>query len=85
MFGYLLKLILRFFGIFYFSSIKLKYLYTIMYYYEKSLLTYELSYIGLFNSSHLNLFHVNVVKNNSQKSLSVFFLFWYPNCEWTHL
>ncbi len=85
MFGYLLKLILRFFGISYFSSIKLKYAYTIMYDYEKSPLTNELSYIGLFNFSHLNLFHVNVIKSNSQKSLSVLFLFWYPNREWTRL
>jgi hypothetical protein len=31
-----------------------------MYDYEKSPLTHELSYIGLFNFSHLSLFHVNV-------------------------
>jgi hypothetical protein len=31
-----------------------------MYDYEKSLLTHELSYIGLFNFS-LSLFHVNVI------------------------
>jgi hypothetical protein len=49
MFGCPLKLILGFFGIFYISNIKLKYLYTIMYDCEKSSLTHELSYIGLFN------------------------------------
>jgi hypothetical protein len=76
MFGYLLKPILKFLGIFYISSIKLKYSFTIMYDYEKSLLTNELFYIELFNFSHLNLFHVNVVKSNSQKCLSVFFFFW---------
>jgi hypothetical protein len=58
MFGCPLKLIVRFF---YVSSIKPKYLYTIMYECEKSPLTHELSYIGLFNFSHLNLFHVNVI------------------------
>jgi hypothetical protein len=49
------------FGIFYISSIKLKYSCIIMYDCKKSPLTYELSYIGLFNFSHLNLFHVNVI------------------------
>ncbi len=53
MFGYPLKLILKFFGIFFIYS------YTIMYDYEKSPLTHELSYIGLFNFFHLSLFHVN--------------------------
>jgi hypothetical protein len=53
-----LKLILRFLRIFYISNIKLKYLYTIMYDCEKSSLTHELSYIRLFNFSHLSLFHV---------------------------
>jgi hypothetical protein len=24
------------------------------------------------------------IKHSSKKSLSLFFLFWYPNCEWTH-
>jgi hypothetical protein len=49
------------FGIFYISSIKQKYSYTIMYECEKSPLTHELSYIGLFNFSHLSLFHENVI------------------------
>jgi hypothetical protein len=61
MFGCPLKLIMRFFKIFYISSIKQKYSYTIMYEREKSPLTHELSYIGLFNFSHLSLFHVNVI------------------------
>ncbi len=61
MFSYPLKLILRFFGIFYIFGTKLKYSYTIMYECEKSPLTHELSYIGLFNFSRLNLFHVNVI------------------------
>ncbi len=61
MFGCPLKLILGFFRIFCISGIKLKYSYTIMYDCEKSQLTHELSYIGLFNFSHLNLFHVNVI------------------------
>jgi hypothetical protein len=61
MFGCPLKFILVFFGIFCISSIKLKYSYTIMYDCEKSLLTHELPYIGLFNFSHLSLFHVNVI------------------------
>ncbi len=37
------------FGIFCIFGIKLKYSYTIMYDCEKSSLTHELSYIGLFN------------------------------------
>jgi len=46
-----------------------------MYDCEKSPLTHELSYIGLCNFSHLNLFHVNLIcKNNLKKSLSFFFL-----------
>jgi hypothetical protein len=61
MFGCPLKLILGFFGIFSISRIKLKYSYTIMYDCEKSPSTHEVSYIGLFNFSHLNLFHVNVI------------------------
>ncbi len=61
MFGCPLKLILGFFGTFYISSVKLKYSYPIMYDYEKSPLTHELSYIGLFNFSHLSLFHANVI------------------------
>jgi hypothetical protein len=60
MFGYPLKLILNFLGIFCIFGIKVKYSYTIMYDYEKSPLTHELSYIGLFNFSHLSLFYVNV-------------------------
>jgi hypothetical protein len=67
MFGCPLKLILGFYGIFY---IKVKYSYTIMYECEKSPLTHELSYIGLFNFSHLILFHVNVIcKSSFKKSL----------------
>jgi len=61
MFGYPLKLILGVFGIFYIFGIKQKYSYTIMYECEKSPLTHELSYIKLFNFSHLSLFHVNVI------------------------
>jgi hypothetical protein len=61
MFGCPLKVILGFLGIFYISGIQLKYSYTIMYDFEKLPLTHELSYIGLFNFSHLNLFHVNVI------------------------
>jgi hypothetical protein len=84
MFGCPLKLILGFHGIFCISGIQPKYSYKIMYESEKSPLTHELSYIGLFNFFHLNLFHVNVIaKSNSKKSLNRFFLFWYPNCEWT--
>jgi hypothetical protein len=60
MFGYPLKLILGFSRIFYVFGIKPKYSYTIMYECEKSPLTHELSYIGLFNFSHLSSFHVNV-------------------------
>jgi len=41
-----LKLILKFFGIFYVPSIKPKYSYTIMYECEKSPSTHELFYIG---------------------------------------
>jgi hypothetical protein len=59
MFGYPLKLFLRFFRIFY--NIKLKYSYTIMHDCEKSSLTHELSYIGPFKFFHLSLFHVNVI------------------------
>jgi len=58
MFGCPLKLILGFFCI---SSIKLKYSYIIMYDCEKSPIPHELFYIELFNFSHLNLFHVNVI------------------------
>jgi len=61
MFGCPLKPILGFSRIFYIFGIKLKYSYTIMYDCEKSPLTHELFYIGLFNFSHLNLFHVNVI------------------------
>ncbi len=61
MFSYPLKFILGFFSIFYVSSIKPKYSYTIMYECEKSPLTHELSYIGLFNFFHLSLLHVNVI------------------------
>ncbi len=74
MFGYPLKLILNFLGIFCIFGIKVKYSYTIMYDYEKSPLTHELSYIGLFNFSHLSLFYVMLlVKSSFKKSLSPFF------------
>jgi hypothetical protein len=56
-----LKLILGFLGIFCIFGIKLEYSYTIMYDCEKSPLTHELSYVGLFKFSHLSLFHVNVI------------------------
>jgi hypothetical protein len=46
-----------------------------MYDCEKSPFTNELFYIGLFNFSHLKVFHVNVVKSNCQKSLNVSFFF----------
>jgi len=49
MFGCTLKFILGFSRIFCIFGIKLKYSYTIMYECEKSPLTYELSYIGLFD------------------------------------
>jgi hypothetical protein len=80
MFDYPLKLILRFYGIFYVYGIKPKYSYTIMYECEKSPLTHELFYIGLFHFFHLSLFHVNVIckKVVLKKSLSLFFLFWCP-------
>ncbi len=61
MFGCSLKLILGFSRIFCISGIKQKYSYTIMYDYEKSPLTHELFYIGLFNFCHISLFHVNVI------------------------
>jgi hypothetical protein len=61
MFGCPLKLILGFSRIFCISGIKLKYSYTIMYDFEYSPLTHELPYIGLFNFSHLSLFHINVI------------------------
>jgi hypothetical protein len=57
MFGYPLKLILGFYKIF----IKQKYSCIIMYECEKSPLTHELSYIGLFKFFHLSLFHVNII------------------------
>jgi hypothetical protein len=61
MFGCPLKFILGFFGIFCIFSIKLKYSYTIVYDCEKSPLTHELSYIGLFKKIHLSLFHVIII------------------------
>jgi hypothetical protein len=61
MFGCPLKLILGFSGIFCIFGIKPKYSYKIIYECEKSPLTHELSYIGLFNFCHLSLFHVNVI------------------------
>jgi hypothetical protein len=61
MFGCPLKVTLGFSTIFCISSIQLKYSYTIMYDCEKSPLTHEFFYIGLFDFSHLSLFHVNVI------------------------
>jgi hypothetical protein len=61
MIGYPLKLILRFSEILCISNIKPKYSYIVMYECEKSPLTHEFSYIGLFNFSCLILFHVNVI------------------------
>jgi hypothetical protein len=61
MFGCPLKLILGFSGFLCIFDIKPKYSYKIMCECEKSQSTHELSYIGLFNYSHLNLFHVNVI------------------------
>jgi len=61
MFNCPLKLILGFFEFFFIYGIELKYSYTIIYDCEKSPITHELSYIGLFNFSHLSLFHVNVI------------------------
>jgi len=61
MFGCPLKLILGFSGISFIFGVKPKYSYTITYECEKSSLTHELSYIGLINSSHLSLFHANVM------------------------
>jgi hypothetical protein len=62
MFGCPLKFILGFSWIFNVFSIKPKYSYTIIYECEKSPLTHELSYIGLYNFFHLIcLFHVNVI------------------------
>jgi hypothetical protein len=52
MLGCPLTFILGFFEIFCIFGIKLKY----MYYCEKSPLTHELFYIGLFNFFHLSLF-----------------------------
>jgi hypothetical protein len=49
MFSCPLKFIMGFFGIFCIYGTKLKYSYTIMYECEKSPLTHELFYIGLFN------------------------------------
>jgi hypothetical protein len=79
MFGCPLKLILGFYGIFCIYGIQPKYSSKIMYECEKSPLTHQLSYIGLFNFSYLSLFHVNVIeKNSSKKSLSPFFPFLVP-------
>jgi len=61
MFGCLLKLILRFSRVFCIFGIEPKYSYTIMCECEKSPLTHELSYIGIFNFFQLILFHVNVI------------------------
>jgi hypothetical protein len=79
MFSCPLKLILGFYGIFCIFGIQPKYSYKIMYECEKSPLTHELSYIGLFNFSHLSLFHVNVIaESNFKKILKSFFPFLVP-------
>jgi hypothetical protein len=64
MFGCPLELILGFSKIFCVFDIKPKYSYTIMYECDKSPLTHELSYIGLFSFSHVNLFHVYAICKN---------------------
>ncbi len=61
MFGCPLKFIKGYSRNFYIYGIKLKYSYTIMYDCEKSPLTHKLSYIGLFNFSHLSFFHINII------------------------
>jgi hypothetical protein len=58
MFGCLLKLILGFST---FLALNQNIHTLIMYECEKSSLTHEIFYIGLFNFSHLNLFHANVI------------------------
>jgi hypothetical protein len=60
-FGCPLKFILGFLRIFCIYGIKPNYSYTNIYERGKLPLTYELFYIGLFNFSHLNLFHVIVI------------------------
>jgi hypothetical protein len=64
MFNCPLKFILVFSWIFCIYGIKIKYSPKKKYECEKSPLTHELSYIGLFNFSHLSLFHVNVMCKN---------------------
>jgi hypothetical protein len=61
MFDYPLKFILKFYGIFYISSYKPKYSYTIMNECENSPHSHELSWIGPINFFHLNLFQINVI------------------------
>ncbi len=79
MFDCPLKLILGFFWIFYISSIKPKYSYTIMYECEKSPLKHELFCIGLFIFFHLSLFDVNIIcKKWLKKVLKSFFPFLVP-------
>jgi hypothetical protein len=51
----------EFLGDFYIFNYKKIYWYTIMYACEKESLSHELSWIGLFNFSHLNFFQVNVI------------------------
>jgi hypothetical protein len=72
MFGCPLKFILGFSWIFYVFGIKPKYSYTIIYECEKSPLTHELSYIGLYNFFHLIcLFHwIRCVKDSPITNLS---------------
>ncbi len=60
MFACPLKFILKIFEKNFIFSIKPKYSYIIMYEYKKSQLTH-ISYLGLFNFSHLNLFYVNII------------------------
>jgi hypothetical protein len=45
-----------------------------MYACEKTLPPHESLYFGLLNSSHLNMFHVNIIPKNSPKKALEFFL-----------
>jgi hypothetical protein len=56
-----LKFILKFFETFLVYGIKPKYSYIITHECKKSPLTQELSYIRVFNFSHLIFFHVNII------------------------
>ncbi len=66
-------------GIFCIFGYKPEYLYTIMYECENSLVSHELSKIGLIKLSHLNVFQVSVIcKEQPHKSLGIFFRFLVP-------